>query len=66
MKDTNAPRSSVVGRDFSKFWVRLECGHALPDSRSGYRLYPVDFLLAGRFLTTGFTFEVEALVRAGW
>ena len=66
MEDANAPRSSVFGRDFSNFWVRLECGHGLPDSQSGYRLYPVDFLLAGRFLSTGFPFEVEVLVRAGW
>jgi len=66
MKAANAPPSSVFGRDFSNFWVRLECGHALPDSQSGYRLYPVDFLLAGRFLSPGFPFEVEVLVRAGW
>lgn len=66
MEGANVPRSSVFGRDFSNFWVRLECGHALPDSQSGYRLYPVDFLLAGRFLSTGFPFEVEVLVRAGW
>ncbi|MGZ8473872.1 MAG: glycosyltransferase family 2 protein, partial [Candidatus Deferrimicrobiaceae bacterium] len=30
MEDANVPRSSVFGRDFSNFWVRLECGHALP------------------------------------
>ena len=66
VEDANAPRSSLFGRDFSNFWVRLECGHALPDSRSGYRLYPVDFLLDGRFLSTGDPFEAEALVRAGW
>jgi uncharacterized protein (DUF2062 family) len=65
MEEGNAPNSSVFGRDFSNFWVRLECGHALPDSQSGYRLYPVDFLLAGRFLAKGFPFEVEVLVRAG-
>lgn len=66
MEEANAPRSSVFGRDFSNFWVRLECGHALPDSQSGYRVYPVDFLLACRFHSTGFPFEVEVLVRAGW
>lgn len=66
MEDANAPHSSVFGREFSNFWVRLECGHALPDSRSGYRLYPADFLLAGRFLSTGLPFEVEVLVRAAW
>lgn len=66
MADANAPRSSVFGRDFSNFWVRLECGQALPDSQSGYRLYPADFLATGRFLSTGFPFEVEVLVRAAW
>lgn len=66
MEAANAPQASVFGRDFSNFWVRLECGHALPDSQSGYRLYPVDFLVDGRFLSTGFPFEVEVLVRAAW
>jgi uncharacterized protein (DUF2062 family) len=66
MEDANASPSNVFGRDFSNFWVRLECGHALPDSQSGYRLYPADFLLAGRFLSTGFPFEAEVLVRAAW
>ena len=66
MEDANVPRSSVFGRNFSNFWVRLECGQALADSQSGYRLYPVDFLLDGRFLSTGFPFEVEVLVRASW
>ena len=66
MEGVNAARSSVSGGGLSNFWVRLECGHALPDSRSGFRLYPVEFLLAGRFLSTGSPFEVEALVRAAW
>ena len=66
MENANPPRSSVFGRDFSNFWVRLECGHALPDTRSGFRLYPADFLHAGGFLSTGFPFEVEVLVRAAW
>ncbi|HEX7522580.1 MAG TPA: DUF2062 domain-containing protein [Candidatus Deferrimicrobium sp.] len=66
MEDANAPPSGVFPRDFSNFLVRLECGRALHDSRSGYRLYPVDFLLAGRFLSAGIPFEVEVLVRAGW
>ena len=66
MGDANAPRSSALGRDFSDICVRLECGHTLPDCQGGLRLYPVDFLLAGRFLSTGFPFEVEALVRAVW
>jgi uncharacterized protein (DUF2062 family) len=61
-----APRASRFGRVFSNFWVRLECGRSLADSQSGYRLYPVPFLLSRRFFSRRFSFEVEVLVRAAW
>jgi hypothetical protein len=66
MAEADAPGSSVFGRDFSNFWVRLECGRKLPDTQSGFRLYPVDFLLAERFLSRRYAFEVEVLVRGAW
>lgn len=66
METTNVPRSSLFGRDFSNFWVRIECGQALPDTQSGYRLYPAAFLASGRFLSRRYAFEVEVLVRGGW
>jgi uncharacterized protein (DUF2062 family) len=66
MDPGNAPRASCFGRAFSNFWVRLECGQSLADSQSGYRLYPVPFLLSRRFRTRGFCFELEVLVRAAW
>ncbi len=66
MEGANIPASSVFGRSFSNFWVRLECGLSLPDSQSGYRLYPVEFLTAARFLSSRYPFEVEVLVRAAW
>jgi hypothetical protein len=66
MAQADAPGSSVFGRDFSNFWVRLECGRKLPDTQSGYRVYPVDLLLAERFLSRRYAFEVEVLVRAAW
>lgn len=66
METLNVPRSSLFGRDFSNFWVRLECGQTLPDTQSGYRLYPVEFLESSRFLTRRYTFEIEVLVRGRW
>ena len=60
------PASSRFGRKFSNFWVRLECGRTLADTQSGYRVYPVAFLTATRFLARRYTFEVEVLVRAAW
>lgn len=66
MEARNVPRSSIFGRDFSNFWVRLECGQTLPDTQSGYRLYPVEFLESSRFLSRRYTFEIEVLVRGSW
>jgi glycosyltransferase involved in cell wall biosynthesis len=66
MATINVPRSSLFGRDFSNFWVRLECGQMLPDTQSGYRLYPVEFLTGVRFISRRYTFEIEALVRGSW
>jgi uncharacterized protein (DUF2062 family) len=66
MDRRNAPGSSLFGRRFSNFWVRLECGRDLPDTQSGFRLYPVRELLQ---LATGcrrYDFEVEVLTRAAW
>jgi glycosyltransferase involved in cell wall biosynthesis len=66
MDGEHVPRSSVFGREFSNFWVRLECGETLPDTQSGYRLYPVELLRKVRFLSRGYTFEIEVLVRGRW
>lgn len=66
MDTENVPASSLFGRNFSNFWVRLECGQTLPDTQSGYRLYPVEFLRGSRFITRRYTFEIEVLVRGAW
>jgi uncharacterized protein (DUF2062 family) len=58
--------SRAPGRDFSGFLVRLECGQSIPDTRSGFRLYPVDFLTSRKFIAGGRGFEVENLVRGAW
>jgi glycosyltransferase involved in cell wall biosynthesis len=64
-RDT-APGASLFGRAFSNFWVRLECGLDLPDTQSGLRLYPVEFLLHLPVRARRYDFEVEVLVRAAW
>jgi uncharacterized protein (DUF2062 family) len=58
--------SRPPSKDYSAFWVRLECGQSLPDTRSGFRLYPVDFLTSRHFFASGLGFRVETLVRGGW
>ncbi len=66
MKDPDIPGASRFGRAFSNFWVRLECGLDLPDTQSGFRLYPVKLLLELPVRSRRYDFEVEVIVRAVW
>ncbi|MDP2877761.1 MAG: DUF2062 domain-containing protein [Holophaga sp.] len=66
MDTDNVPTSSLFGRAFSNFWVRLECGRTLPDTQSGFRLYPVALLTQTSFISRRYTFEIEVLVRGSW
>lgn len=66
MNTLNVPASSLFGMAFSNFWVRLECGLTLPDTQSGFRLYPVALLTQSGFLSRRYTFEIEVLVRGSW
>jgi glycosyltransferase involved in cell wall biosynthesis len=66
MTKDNAPGASRFGRAFSNFWIRLECGRDLPDTQSGYRLYPVRELLALKTGCRRYDFEVEILTRSAW
>jgi len=65
-KTDNVPFSSVFGRSFSNFWLRLQTGCKVADVQSGFRAYPL-FLF--NFLTLGenrYSFEVEILVKSAW
>jgi len=62
----SVPGSSRFGRAFSNFWLRLETGISLPDTQSGFRVYPVRHLLRLGLRGQRYDFEVEALTRAAW
>ena len=54
----------LFGNRFANRWVEIACGCALPDTQSGFRVYPLPETLwlgarAGRF-----AFETEVLIRA--
>jgi glycosyltransferase involved in cell wall biosynthesis len=54
----------LFGNRFANRWVEIACGMALPDTQSGFRVYP---LLETRSLGTTaerFAFETEVLIRA--
>ena len=62
----NVPGKSTFGNKFSNFWFWIETGIKLPDTQSGYRLYPVQRLKNIWLFTTKFELEIEVIVKAAW
>lgn len=62
----NVPSKSTFGNKFSNFWFWAETGITLPDTQSGYRLYPVQRMKKIWFFTAKFEFEIEAIVKSAW
>ncbi len=66
LEHDNMAAGSTFANKFSNFWLCVETGHRLPDTQSGYRLYPIRRMRRIRFFTTRYEFEVEVLVRSLW
>ncbi len=66
MKVEHVPTKSSFGNRFSNFWYWVNTGIRLPDTQSGYRLYPVQRIGRKRYFTRKYEFEIEVLVRAAW
>lgn len=62
----NVPNKSTFGNKFSNFWFWAVTGISLPDTQSGYRLYPVQRLKKIWLFTTKFELEIEVIVKAAW
>jgi glycosyltransferase involved in cell wall biosynthesis len=62
----NITEASGFANRFSNFWYRFITGINLPDTQTGFRLYPLDRIKGMRFYTHKYEFELEILVRAAW
>ncbi len=60
------PVKNTFANKFSNFWFWAETNIKLPDTQSGFRLYPIKYYRHTRFYTRKFEFEIEALVRSAW
>ena len=60
------PSKNTFANKFSNFWFWVETGDKLPDTQSGFRLYPIKFYKKTRFFTSKYEFEIEVLVRSAW
>ena len=62
----NMPQGNVFANRFSNFWFTLQTAHKLPDTQSGYRLYPLCKMKNMRPFTNRYEAELELLVRCAW
>lgn len=66
MEQEGIPGKSSFGNKFSNFWFRIETGINLPDTQTGFRLYPLEKLKGMRLYTSKFELEIEVIVRMAW
>ncbi len=62
----NVPGKSKFGRSFSNFWFKVETGLTIDDCQSGYRAYPVDYILQLDLKSVHYDFETEVIAKAVW
>ena len=60
------PAKNGFANRFSNFWFRLQTGIYMPDTQTGFRLYPLKKIENINFFTTRFEFEIEVIVKLAW
>lgn len=66
MNQEGVPGKSSFGNKFSNFWFKVETLISLPDTQTGFRVYPLKPLKNMRLFTTKFELEIEVIVRLAW
>lgn len=66
LKDVVRSKGSSFANAFSNFWFCVQTLHKLPDTQTGYRLYPLKKLRGLSLLTARYEAELELLVFASW
>ena len=66
LKQENMSGGSSFANHFSNFWFAVQTGVRLPDTQTGYRLYPLRNLSGVHLITSRYEAELELLVFAAW
>lgn len=66
MEQEGVPQKSSFGNKFSNFWFLVETGIRLPDTQTGYRIYPLEKVKQLHVLTSKFELEIEVIVKLAW
>lgn len=62
----NMPQQNSFANRFSNFWFTVQTAHRLPDTQTGFRLYPLHLIQNMRIYTSRYEAELELLVRCAW
>ncbi|MCK5494656.1 MAG: DUF2062 domain-containing protein, partial [Candidatus Omnitrophica bacterium] len=62
----NIPSKSKFGRNLSNFWFKVETGLSINDCQSGYRAYPVNYVMQLNLKGHHYDFETEVIAKAAW
>ena len=60
------PSGSTFANRFSNFWFTVQTGRKLPDTQTGFRIYPLEDLPSLRLLTARYEAELTLLVFSAW
>lgn len=66
LRHENMPQKNTFANKFSNFWFTVQTGKKLPDTQTGFRLYPLKKMGKMRLLTSRYEAELELLVRSAW
>lgn len=66
LNQKNMKGGSKFANKFSNFWFAVQTGIYLPDTQTGYRLYPLENLHGMRYITSRYESELELMVYAAW
>ncbi len=62
----NMPQKSSFANRFSNFWFTVQTGKRLPDTQTGYRLYPLCKMGRMKLVSSRYEAELALLVRSAW
>ena len=66
LNQENMPGGNTFANKFSNFWFKIQTGISLPDTQTGYRLYPLKHMPSLALLTSRYEAELELLVFSAW
>jgi len=66
LNEDNMPSKNTFANKFSNFWFFVQTGIHLPDTQTGYRLYPLLKISRNWPLTSRYEAELELLVMSAW